>query len=102
LLSAGEDGIIRVWQLAGGERKLRSFGKEVTSIAFRSDGKILASGGKDGAIKLWDYAKGKELRAFKGHTGSVVRVVYHPDGKMLASAGADQTVKLWDVTGAEQ
>ena len=67
-----------------------------------SDGKLLASGGKDGAVKLWDFTRGKELRAFKGHTGGVTRVVFHPDGKQLASAGADQTVMLWDVAGAEQ
>jgi WD40 repeat protein len=70
---------------------------EVTSVAFSSDGKLLAAGGADGAVQLWD-AGGKSLRAtVPTHPGGSV-VAFSPDGKLLASMGTrDGTVKLWDL-----
>ena len=69
-------------------------------MAFRKDGTLLVSGSRDGEVKLWDFPSGKELHAFKGHSGAVTGVVFHPDGKQLATASDDHTVKLWDVSGA--
>jgi WD40 repeat protein len=70
------------------------------SVAFRKDGKRLASGGRDGEVKLWDFPSGQELHAFKGHSGAITGVVFHPDGKQLATSSYDHTVRLWDVGGA--
>ena len=70
------------------------------SVAFRQDGKLLASGSRDGELKLWDFPGGKELHAFKGHSDAITGVVFHPDGQQLATASLDHTVRLWDVGGA--
>src|SRR5919202_1173710 len=71
------------------------------SVAFRPDGRILASASWDGTIKLWDTKSGRELRTLAGHGWGVYRAVFSPDGKQLASASRDGTVKVWDVaTGA--
>ena len=74
----------------------------VTSVAFRSDGKRLASASHDGTIRLWDVVAGKTVRTFQGHSDNVTCVAFHPDGRRLASASADETIRLWDVdTGQE-
>ena len=39
----------------------------VGSVAWRFDGKVLASGGGDNKIILWDPNKGERLKTLEGH-----------------------------------
>jgi tricorn protease-like protein len=73
----------------------------VSSVAFSSDGKMLASGCDDGIIRLWDPANGQELRTITGHSGPVYSVAFSPDGKILASASLYR-VDLWDITNGQR
>lgn len=70
----------------------------VESIAFSSDGKLLASGNRDGSILIWDVAShqllGEPLAADKG---AIYSVAFSPSGRTLASGGQEGTVRLWDV-----
>jgi hypothetical protein len=53
------------------EPKLRAtltHGDAVLAVAFRPDGKTLASSSSDQTIKLWDVATGKEQATLKGNT----------------------------------
>jgi WD40 repeat protein len=70
----------------------------VNSIAYSSDGRILASGNGDGTIKLWDMMARREIRTLTGHKDAILSVAFSSDGKMLASGSEDRPVKLWDVT----
>lgn len=75
----------------------------VSSVAFSSDGKTLASASWDETIKLWDAQTGQERATLTGHTDKVVSVAFSPGGKTLASASRDKTIKLWDAaTGHER
>ena len=70
----------------------------VYAVAFRPDGKLLASADADGTVRLWNpvtrRAVGPPLHATARH--GVYGVAFSPDGKLLASAGGDGTVRLWD------
>ncbi len=70
----------------------------VHSVAFSSDGGLLASGSADRTIKLWEVATGREVRTLTGHTDTVLSVAFSPDGRLLASGSYDKTIKLWDIS----
>ena len=72
----------------------------VDSLAFSSDGRILASGSED-VIILWDRSAGTQTR-LTGHTHWISSLAFSPDGKMLASDSRDGTIRLWDVVTGEQ
>src|SRR5207302_10516228 len=76
---------------------LTGHSRAVTSIAFSSDGAILASGSSDKTVKLWAVATGKSTLTLRGHSDGILIVVFGATGKTLASASLDNTVKFWDV-----
>jgi WD40 repeat protein len=107
LISAGSDGIIRIWDMPEGPlfgTLEREKGRAATiyALAFSPDGKLLASGGSDRLIHLWDLPSGRLVRSLEGHANWVLGLAFALDGSRLASAGADQTVRLWDPAQGRQ
>jgi WD40 repeat protein len=111
-LFGGAGGLGGIGSLAGFGGGLGGFGQQVepwatlkghkeaiTSLAFYSDGRTLASSSTDGTVRLWEVATGKERTLLKGHKGGVVAVVFAPDGKLLVSGGFDGVMRLWDAAG---
>ncbi|GAB1542501.1 NB-ARC domain-containing protein [Scytonema sp. NUACC21] len=70
----------------------------VLSIAFSSNGQILATSDTNGEIHLWELATSKKIFICKGHTNWTFSVAFSPKGNILASGSYDQTIKLWDVS----
>ncbi|KAF3314561.1 hypothetical protein TWF173_004645 [Orbilia oligospora] len=66
----------------------------VLSVAFSTDGKMLASASSDRTIRLWDATTGVLLQTLEGHSNWVRSIAFN--SKMLASGSDDRTVKLWD------
>jgi WD40 repeat protein/serine/threonine protein kinase len=104
LLSAGQDRVLRLWDVATGElvRVFRGHTEEVFSAVFHPDGKRIASGGRDRVVRVWDRATGAELVQLRGHTNYVFSLAWSPDGSTLASASGDSTVRLWETLPVRQ
>ena len=68
---------------------------KVFNLAFRLDGKILASVGlgDDQTIRIWDVQTGKNLRTFKQQAWDVA---FSPDGKTIVCGDASHKVYLLD------
>ncbi len=108
-------GNARIWDVATGQQQqvLRKRTTDVTSVAFSSDGRMIATGyGRtipaatgflfNGSAYLWDTATGQQHIGLDGHLGSLTGVVFNPDGRTVATASRDSTARIWDVaTGRE-
>ena len=69
----------------------------VLSVAFSSDGQLLATGDANGQIHLWQVADSKQILTCEGHTSWVRSIAFSPNGEILASGSSDYSVKLWNV-----
>ncbi len=104
LASGGDDGTLRLWDVAGRREAHRFEGHngQVSACGFSADGCWLVSGGEDGAVRLWDVAGRREAHCFEGHTGWVSACGFSADGRWMVSGGADGAVRLWDVAGRRE
>ena len=66
----------------------------VESVAFSSDGTILASASYDHTIRLWNPHSKQLLHTLTKHTAEVVRLAFSP--VTLASSSRDGTIRLWN------
>jgi WD40 repeat protein/serine/threonine protein kinase len=93
---------------------LRGHSAPVTSLAYRPDGKQVATIGHDQTLRLWDPATGRQLALFRAEVAPPnldhePHVAYSSDGSRIASSagwdggeGGAGTSRLWDAgTGKE-
>ena len=98
-VSGGNDGIVRVWDLAA-NRELASFvghAGSVRAVAVTADGSRVVSGGDDSTVRVWDLAASCELAKLAGHAGLVHGVAVTADGARAVSGGNDGIVRVWDL-----
>src|ERR1022692_1611543 len=111
LVSAGDDKVVRVWDVSTGQvaRVLRGqIGEahegKLFAAALSPDNRYLAVAGyltgdseTWGAIRIHDFRTGAVLALLKGHTSVVDSLAFSPDNRHLASGSADNGVRIWDI-----
>lgn len=95
-LSAGDDGIVRIWDPATFEsRELSKRSKSVGCLAVTADGNRFLCGDAEGNAVLGSTVDGAILAILAGHRGPVNAIAFAPDGRNAVSGGADRTVRIW-------
>jgi WD40 repeat protein/V8-like Glu-specific endopeptidase len=91
-------GTVEVWSFTG-ERHVSlqgPRGDHMWSMAFSSDGTLLATGASDRIIRIWNWRTAGNPTALHGHRDAVHVVAFHPDDPtVLISADQKGAVRLW-------
>jgi polar amino acid transport system permease protein len=116
LVAAGNGPDVLVWNARTGERAQSLTGywqdpstqeqwmghtKEVTSLAFSPDSKILASGSADTTIVFWNMETGEVDSTSEGHWAAVSTLVFDPQGSIVLSGGRDNKIRTIRVLGGK-
>lgn len=106
LASAGDDGTIQIWDLAGMKwiRQISGQPAPIYSVAFSDSGKLLASAGWDGTVRIFDMQNFAQIQSFSanGDNGPVPQngVAFEPGPtpRYVNSGGEDGSVWVWDMS----
>jgi WD40 repeat protein len=102
-LATGTIEAVQTWNTSG--KLIHAFAGHtdpVFSIAWRPDGKTLASAGDDGLVRIWNDSDGSAGGLIRGHPAGNAAVTWGPAGKELAVCGfADRRVLLWEIATAQ-
>jgi WD40 repeat protein len=113
LLTAADDGLAKLWDVAGAEAKLlRVVGQDdpdaatpllpVTAAALSPvPGGPIALGRKDGKLEIWYPGSGQPRRPVPLNN-QVRTVCFSADGKLLAAGGDDRRISLREVNRLNQ
>jgi WD40 repeat protein len=108
LVTAGEDGLVLLWDTANPERVMlwartglrepvvvRSGGGPVAAVACSQWNDVFAYASADGTVRLHRVSDAAPVAVFR-HGTPVRALAFAAREALLASAGDDGTVKLWD------
>ena len=105
LAAAGQDGAVRVWDVAKGERRgerrffLPDHLNPIAAVTWSHDGRFVADASRDRTLHVWSVAgatSGRKVGNLVGHRDAVTSLAYSPDGRSLLSGSDDGTAGLWD------
>jgi len=97
--TAGNDRMIKIWDLASGTLKLTLTNHvgTIRSIQISDRHPYMFTGAEDNEVKCWDLEQNAVVRTYHGHLSGVYCTSLHPTLNILASGARDATVRVWDI-----
>ncbi len=98
LLASGSDELM-IWDVSTC-KPVSAFGVPswITSVAFRPEAGVIATGHDDGIVRTWNLTNGELLQELEGHRRPISALAFRPDGSVLASASEDKAIGLWELS----
>ena len=93
------DKTIRLWNLKDFTSKMlfQGHGKDVLSVGFSSDNRMIVSAGRDRTIRMWNTLGVLKWTIDSAHDDWVSQVLFSKDkNTYIISAGWDKKIKIWD------
>jgi WD40 repeat protein len=102
LASAGDDGLIQIWKVAGGLLRtgepLTENQGGISTVAFDLDGKKIVAGGDSGRIRVWDVGSRRPMgQPMVMNADTVLSLSFKNDGTKVVAGSDDGTVQVFDV-----
>ena len=100
LASAGADGLVKIWDIAGQKelKTLKGHDGPVTGVVFTPDGKgVISIGLMDRTVRQWNVADGKEVKKMGPTPDDLYGLAWSRDGKSLVTSGYGGNVIVWDL-----
>jgi WD40 repeat protein/serine/threonine protein kinase len=99
VLTGGDDGMARIWDLASGRLLVAlAHPVKVSGAMFTADERVVLTFCLDGSIRLWDSEGAKVLLEFPKAPSANVPPVLRGDRKRAALLDSDHSVRVWDLT----
>jgi WD40 repeat protein len=99
--TAGNDGMVRVWDAATGapvcQTASAGSGSGVWQVEFDSTGERMATGGLSGSARVWDARTCAPETVPLPHPTPVTLARFSRGGHRLVTAGEGSAVRVWDV-----
>ena len=97
LVTAGDDHVVRFWNLATGQliRELPGHQDWIDAIAFSPNGRIVATAGTDRTVLFWDILTGKPIKRLRVPQ-AVSSLSYNHNGSLVAVAGFQKELWLYN------
>jgi len=99
MVSGGEEGDVRVWEIRTREMflHLKQHTATVTSLQLFADDTQVLSASRDRTIYLWDLHAQARTQALTQRMGGLNCIALHPNGQLLLSVGQEKRIGFWDV-----
>ena len=97
ILSTGEDGTLRQWNLQGYpiSEPFRSLKYNALSSKYSPDGRTIFSANGT-SLYCWDL-DGNFISQIRGHSDHIEAFAFSPDGKTVVTGSRDKTIRFWSL-----
>ena len=99
LVSAGDDCLIKIWDVKLGYslKTIPGHQDTVFSVIAFNDDHNLVSCSADGTLRIWDVEQESCVQLIKAHKKGVRAVAVNSNETLIATGGYDQCLNVWDL-----
>jgi WD40 repeat protein len=98
IFTAGEDGVLKYWQLPTAPRQSPPVAAALRALVITVDGRTVCAAAADGTVPVLTVADGKVVRTLTGPTAAVNTLAMSAGATTLAGGTGDGQLWVWDPT----